>query len=182
MNIISCCPLSASLWHSWSCSRACFSHQSSRLSKELQFCSGHELLRQLKISRELQQKSILKISQLWQKNLSGPHMSKLYLLPSTHWPSPTWEHHTFALFIAINFSIDFLVCMNYFLWIARQNCEEILCFKQQSQTGSQIHDYFFSKHSIQCNLQTTQKKKKPYFSQAWQLLSVKGFIEAEFCT
>lgn len=90
----------------WSCRGACFSPQSSRLCNELQFCSSHKLLSQLKISRELQQRSILKISELWQKNLSGPHTSKLYLLLSTHWPSPTWKHHTFALFIAINsFSI-----------------------------------------------------------------------------
>lgn len=87
----------------WSCRGACSSPQRSRLSKELQFCSSHQLLSQLKISRELQQSSALKISQLWQKSLSGPHMSKLYLLLSTHWPSPTWGHHTLALFIAINF-------------------------------------------------------------------------------
>lgn len=97
----------------WSCRGACSSPQRSRLSKELQFCSSHQLLSWLKISRELQKSSALKISQLWQKNLSGPHLSKLYLLPSTHWPSPTWGHRTFALFIAINFFPCFLVCMKF---------------------------------------------------------------------
>lgn len=60
------------------------------------------------------------------------------------------------------FSIYFLVCMKFLVWIAKQNCEEILCFKQQSQTGSQIHDYFFQ--SIQFSVIFRQHKKKSLIS------------------